>query len=191
MRHLITKGALCALTIAIGTAATAAQPYTIPDQVDYQVKRTAPGAGNWEIIKDDYSYGLPEFRFSGPNNDVPDLLYIPNIRVESNVKNVYLILTFDTNEWDETAPELSISAPDLDKPPALVASDVSLGSGVAYYHWRLTPQPASETITWPGYYGYDMHNGMTSMELGTWCIPTPSGFVLMGLAALPLVYRRR
>ena len=197
MDTVIAKGVLCASLIASVTGAAVADPYSIPDQVQYQAKYQEVGGvspGVWDVSKtfnDDNGrpLGAPSWDIVG--EPVRADLVIPNLRMEYNVKNVYLLLTYDTDSWDETAPELTISAPGLSVLPQLVFSDASLGSGQVFYHWRLTPQPANETIHWADLEGYDLTNGLECIEVGTWCIPTPSGVAVLGIAALPLTRRRR
>ena len=182
----------------IGVAgAVLADPYSIPDQAQYHAKYQEVGGvspGVWEVLKtflddDGQPLGAPIWNIVGDPARAD--LEIPNESRSHLVKNVYLLLTYDTDNWNEQAPNLTISAPGLTQDPILVFSDVSLGTGQAFYHWRLIPQPDSETIHWPDLEGYDLTNGLECIEVGSWCIPTPGGVVLIGLASVPLACRRK
>lgn len=172
------------------TISTASASYVIPDDVDYHVTRTLPGEGQWLAETDKHGYGLPEWEFG--DDDAKSLLIIPNQAVPENIKHLYLLMTFDTALWDENnIPAMAVTDPAAGV--NLVFHDVSLGSGVAFWHWTINPQPASETLKFPGYYGYDMHNHMLSMEVATKCVPIPGTLVLLGsgLAALAGMRRKK
>ena len=111
-------------------------------------------------------------------------LIVPNKAVPDRTKIVTLVLFFGT-DWDGTVPKLTL-------PGGFEAfSDVSLGSETAIWKWYIYPQPASETIKFPGMYGYDMQNHMVGMKVGTICVPEPSTLAVLGGGLLLLVTWRR
>lgn len=186
------------LVITAGAAAVAsAQPYQIPADTDYYATRTQAGEGTWTVVRG-ADWGAPEWLFD--DADVKSLLRIPNqARPDPWFKKVYLLLTYDTSRWNENLvpgsgapnnlPNMQIVDPATGVTP--VVRDVSLGTGQAYWEWIISPQPAHETLKFPGWHGYDMHNAMISMEIGTKCIPTPGAAVLLAIAGVLVVGHRR
>lgn len=187
----------CAAALFVGQSV--GQPLEIPEGVDYRVKKVAPGDSGWDVLKDNFGFGAPEFRSSDPDNfpSRRDQLAISNLADSSREKNLYLLITFN-DDWDgRTVPNLTVG---IDNPLpnqqiVLVRDAMSPGEKIAFYHWRLDPQPGDEFIQWSGDYLYDFTNSagvqdISQIELATWCVPTPGGFLLIGLAALPLACRR-
>ncbi|MCE7972714.1 MAG: hypothetical protein DYG92_00080 [Leptolyngbya sp. PLA1] len=184
------------LAILAGAAASAtAQPYQIPPDTDYYATRAQSGEGTWVVVRG-ADWGPPEWLWDDATNTKP-FLRVPNeARPEPWYKKVYLLLTYDTSRWDENQvpgrgqlPNLFISDPA--QGVTLDHYDVSLGTGQAYWEWTIRPQPGHETITFPGMHGYDMHNAMISMEVGTKCVPQPGAVALLALAGVAAAQRRR
>lgn len=197
----MTCNALCrvvCLTIIAGTATVAsAQPYQIPGDTDYYATRTQAGEGTWTVVRG-ANWGAPEWLFD--DQDVKSLLHIPNqARPDPWYKKVYLLLTYDTSRWNEnlvpgSGPPNNLADMQIVDPPGgitLDSHDVSLGTGQAYWEWTIRPQPPHETLKFPGWHGYDMHNAMISMEIGTKCIPTPGATALLTLAGVLMAGHRR
>jgi hypothetical protein len=203
---------VCAGMLLAASSAVSAGPHGIPDQVQYRAKYEAPAGsvnGEWTLIKtfnDDNGnpLGVPDWEFRDPATAAD--LRIPNVERVSNIKNVYLVLTYDASvdadgqliNWDGTKPTLTIQSArdDINEPgytpapPIFMALTTENNVATAFYHFRLPEQPEWEKILWPDLEGYSLTNGLKSVEVGTWCIPTPGGLVLIGLAALPLACRR-
>ncbi|HOX56145.1 MAG TPA: hypothetical protein P5205_04725 [Candidatus Paceibacterota bacterium] len=172
--------ALCAIAGAYLCCVTSSTAYDIdPASVEYLAGRTAPGEGTWVVLKG--SFGYPTWEFD--DQSIKSKLVVPNQARPDLTKVVTMVLFFGDG-WDETVPTLTLGG------GTLAHHDVSLGSKTAIWEWTMFPQPASETITFPGWYGYDMHNGMTGMKVGTVCIPEPSICGLAGLGMLLLAWRR-
>jgi hypothetical protein len=154
--------------------------------VNYWYSRTAPGEGTWNREFDQSTpWGPPEWRFE---NDVKSLLWIPNSPRPNITKNLYLELEYSI--LPTAPPVITVSDP--------VTGVNLVGSGPISnpatkswtWHWTIFPQPASEIIRFPGWYGYDMLQGMTKMEVATYCIPEPVTAVLLAIAGLALLQRR-
>lgn len=195
MKHMRLRLTAC-MTILAGVAASAAaQPYQIPADTDYYATRAQSGEGTWVVVRGT-NLGPPEWLWDDPTNTKP-FLRVPNdARPDPWYKKVYLLLTYDTSTWDENQvpgrgqlPNLFISDPA--QGVTLDHYDVSLGTGQAYWEWTIRPQPGHETITFPGMHGYDMHNHMISMEIGTTCVPQPGAIALLALAGVAATRRRR
>lgn len=186
------------LVIAAGAAAVAsAQPYQIPADTDYYATRTQSGEGTWTVLRG-ADWGQPQWLFD--DADVKSLLRIPNqAHPDPWYKKVYLLLIYDTSLWNEnlvpgSGPPNNLPGMQIVDPAAGVTldhHDVSLGTGQAYWEWTIRPQPGHETLKFPGWHGYDMHNAMIRMEIGTKCIPTPGATALLALAGVLLAGRRR
>lgn len=201
MLQFTAKVFACALGVACAIPeAHADEPFTMPEGVQYRAKyqeQNGVSPGVWDVIltfPDANGEMLPAPEWNIRSEPTRADLEIPNVRVESNVKNVYLILTYTRSAWDGTPPDLSISAPgsvqNMD-PIRRVRTEVGETQAMVFYHWRLFPQPAMETILWPDLEGYDLAGGLECVEVGTWCIPAPGAWALIGIAVLPLASRRR
>jgi hypothetical protein len=88
-----------------------------------------------------------------------------------------------------TAPEITVSDPSganlVGGGPTINPSNKSLT-----WHWTIFPQPASEIIKFPGWYGYDMLQNMIKMEVATYCVPEPVTLALLAIAGIALLQRR-
>lgn len=187
------------LVITAGAAVASAQPYQIPADTDYYATRTQAGEGTWTVSRGS-DWGVPEWLWDTGDPPAKSLLHIPNQpRPAPWFKKVYLLLVYDTSRWNEnlvpgSGPPNNLANMQIVDPPTGVTldfRDVSLGTGQAYWEWTIRPQPGHETLRFPGMHGYDMHNAMIRMEIGTKCIPTPGSAALLTLAGVVVAARRR
>lgn len=183
---------VCLIATAGVAAIASGQPYQIPSDTDYYATRAQAGEGTWTVVRGG-ELGPPQWQWE---NDVKSLLRVPNrAQPEPWFKKVYLLLVYDTAHWNEhQIPGDALANMQIVDPAQGVTldfHDVSLGTGQAYWEWTIRPQPAYEVLKFPGWHGYDMHNSMIRMEVGTKCIPQPGAACLLALSSILLAQRRR
>jgi len=116
-------------------------------------------------------------------------LTLPNVANLNATKYVYLTLTYDSMNPDPALPVITITDPAGAVPT--VVPDVAHPEGNSpwswTYQWTITPQPATETLTFtPPFPLIQPGTHLLSLEVGTKCVPEPSTY-LAGLSALGML----
>lgn len=183
-RRRILVGMVALFCVGLWMVPVALADINLP--VNYWYSRSAPGEGTWNSMFDQSPpWGPPEWRFE---NDVKSLLWIPNLALPNMTKNLYLELEYAV--LPTSPPVIGVSDP---------ATGVTLVGGSPTsnsvtkswtWHWIIVPQPPYEIIRFPGWYGYDMLQGLTKMEVATYCVPEPVTLALLAIAGIALLQRR-
>jgi len=181
---------------------TFAGPHTVPsDAVARYAELLCPGKPSWAVQQYDVQWnaatdkltetGLKKDVYADPKWEGNKLI-IGNARDESITKQLFLELKFNEAQGPslDLGSLISVAAPD---------SSVALRGQWYWYDdnksalakFVLSPQPASETIT----FGDDLKSKLASVNLATYCVPLPIAFVqgavvLLSVVAITLLRRR-
>ncbi len=169
----------------------------IPDYVDFHATWSGQaGAGSWDISKNRYSFDEPVW------NADHKTLVVDN-QAADLIKHVWLEVDWiSMYNLPSQAPAVTISAPGGGEIIPLVPVLNADGLGWTW-HWTINPQPESETMVFPdtGYWhlgqtsGEELpyYMGVSSVEIGTYCVPEPCSILMMfgGAAAAGRLRRRK
>jgi len=123
--------------------------------------------------------------------------YMDNSADELKTKLLWLqIKLYEFDPHDESTPTISgtgIGSHTWE----LIQKDLNAYNATLTYLFKISPQPAWETIKLPGSFlvdanGYDKDN-IKSMEMMSLCVPEPSTWAMLiaGLGAVSLAFRRK
>jgi len=186
----------------------------IPDYVDFWAEQTVAG-GSWAIHQET---GFPTDHYNRYGYDPPvwdgNILKIDNQYVPDNTKQLWVEISFTAA--GKFLPDPFVTAVDNGVPPEPITDITSVDTGTnllidVTWSWRIFPQPAVEWVdfsTWgitsgsvPGFTFSIEESGVTydfvidKIEVGTYCVPTPSALVLcvigVAFAAVGKRFRRR
>jgi len=150
----------------------------------------------WRVIGDNAAWGEPQW------DDANDrILYVPNEPVENMHKEIFLLVDYEGQGYDESsAPDIQVRVDNPDNPgqedwlyfdPNEL--EVSADGGQILYTWVLDHQPAFEEIIFPSSDYQYLTGDVKDFNLATECIPEPTTLALLatGVALLRRKRRRR
>ncbi len=177
----------------------------IPAYVDFWAEQTAQyhPLGNpnpWTIHKNLYGYVAPVWNAVQPYSE----LTIDNQYVSTNYKELWLEIHLD-EVLAEVPFDVEVTADTTQGPVSITAAPVDFstdlvgGTTTITWMWTLNPQPGWEKLAFVGenivddvsylydlnvgQFFYDMAKGphITSIEVGTFCVPVPGSLLLCGV----------